>query len=94
MARWRRKRSIQDFSGTQLGTVFPAFFLLPTRSYPSQHGSAAFFDDDFFAVAFLGAAFFFDAAFLGAALFLEATFLRAAFLTGVITVFRDETNSR
>ena len=51
------------FSGTQLGTAFPAFFLVPTFSYPSQQGSDVFFAAAFFgfallAAAFLGAAFF------------------------------------
>ena len=50
------------FSGTQLGTDFPALFLFPTFSYPSQQGSAffdvAFFVAAFFVAAFLGAAFF------------------------------------
>ncbi|WP_373067248.1 hypothetical protein [Gemmatimonas sp.] len=78
--RFRRRNY---FSGTQLGTVFPAFFLLPTRSYPSQHGSAAFFDTPFFDAAFLGEAFFLDAAFRGAAV-----------LTGVMSVSQDGTDSR
>ena len=42
------------FSGTQFGTVFPAFFFVPICSYPSQHGSADFFDTFFLdAVRFL-----------------------------------------
>ena len=54
------------FSGTQLGTTFPAFFLLPIFSYPSQQGSEVFF-----AAAFLGFALL-AAAFLGAAFFVVA----------------------
>lgn len=46
------------FSGTQLGTDFPALFLFPTFSYPSQQGSAFFDVAAFFVPAFLGAAFF------------------------------------
>ena len=46
------------FSGTQLGTDFPALFLFPTFSYPFQQGSAFFDVAAFYVAAFLGAAFF------------------------------------
>jgi len=49
-----RSNATAYFFGTQLGTVFPAFFLVPICSYPSQHGLDGFFD----------AAFFLDAVFL------------------------------
>ena len=39
------------FFGTQLGTVFPAFFFVPICSYPSQHGFDGFFDAAFFLAA-------------------------------------------
>jgi len=51
------------FSGTQFGTVLPAFFFVPIFSYPSQHGSADFFDPFFFAAVFFFGLDFFAAAF-------------------------------
>ena len=68
----------RHFSGTQFGTVLPAFFFVPIFSYPSQHGSDDFFDA-FFVVFFLVVFFFVDFFFVDADVFLDPAFFDAAF---------------
>jgi len=77
------ERSVfRHFSGTQFGTVLPAFFFVPIFSYPSQHGSDDFFD------AFFVVFFFVDRFFVDAVVFLDPAFFGAAFFAVAIAVSR------
>jgi hypothetical protein len=77
------ERSVfRHFSGTQFGTVLPAFFFVPIFSYPSQHGSDDFFD------AFFVVFFFVEFFFVDAVVFLDPAFFGAAFFAGATIASR------
>jgi hypothetical protein len=78
---------LRHFSGTQFGTVLPAFFFVPIFSYPSQHGSDDFFDA-FFVVFFFVDFFFVDLCFVDAVVFLDPAFFGAAFFAGATIASR------